>query len=190
MLAGEVDADAGGGEDGDAGNDEAGVAFEDGATGEDKAAAVKCADRQGYGEGMQQGNTEQARGVVLHKERNAGSDAQHESELPQVGAGHGLPTLPALTEDARNDRAAGSGREPMGPCDVEKHGADGESACACRAAPDDAGKDEQRRCRTCKAGKNGDGEEKTGGVLAAPVEEEGHGEIKLKVEMKRKREKH
>jgi len=182
VLAGEVDADAGGGEDGDAGNDEAGVAFEDGATGEDKAAAVKCADRQGYGEGMEQGNTEQARGVVLHKERNAGSDAQHESELPQVGAGHGLPTLPALTEDARYDRAAGSGREPMGPCDVEKHGADGESACACRAAPDDAGEDEQRRCRTCKAGKNGDGEEKPGGVLAAPVEEEGHGEEKLKAE--------
>ena len=182
MLAGEVDADAGGGEDGDSSNDEAGLAFEDGAAGEDESAAVKYADRQGYGEGMQQGNTEQARGIVLHKEWNSGSDAQHEGELPEIGARHGLPTLPALTQDARNDRAAWSGREPMGPCDVEKHGADGESACACRAAPDDAGEDEQRRSGTCKAGKNGDGEEKPGGVLAAPVEEEGHGEEKLKVE--------
>jgi len=180
VLAGEVDADAGGDEDGDAGNDEADLAFEDGATGEDESAAIKCADRQGYGEGMQQGNTEQARGVVLHKERNAGSDAQHEDELPEVGTRHGLPTLPTLTEDARNDRAAGSSREPMGPCDVEKYGTDGESAAACRAAPDDAGKDEQRRCGTCKAGKNGDGEEEPGRVLAAPVEEEGHGGRKLK----------
>ena len=100
VLAGEVDADAGGDEDGDSGNDEADLAFEDGATGEDESAAVKCADRQCYGEGMQQGNTEQARGVVLHEERDAGSDAQHEGELPEVGTRHGLPTLPTLTEDA------------------------------------------------------------------------------------------
>lgn len=179
MFTGEVDADAGGGEDGYSCNDEADMPLEDGTAGEDESAAVKCADRQGYGEGMQEGNAEQARGVVLHKERDSGSDAQHEGELPQIRAWHGLPTLPALTEDARNDRAAGSGREPMGPCDVEKHGADGESACACRAAPDDAGKDEQRRCWTCKAGKNGDGEEEPGGVLAAPVEEKGHGEISV-----------
>jgi len=66
----------------------------------------------------------------------------------------------------------------MGPCDVEKHGADGECASACRAAPDDAGEDEQRRGRTCEAGKNGDREEEADGVLAAPVEEEGHGEVK------------
>lgn len=182
VLTGEVDADAGGGEDGDAGDDEARMAFEDGATGEDESAAVKYADRQGYGEGMQEGNAEQACGVVLHKERNSGSDAQHEGELPEIGARHGLPALPALTQDARDERAAGAGREPMGPCDVEKDGADGESASVCRAAPDDAGEDEQRRCGACKAGKDGDGEEEPGGVLAAPVEELGHGEEKLKVE--------
>ena len=100
MFAGEVDADAGCGEDGDSGNDETDLAFEYGAASEDESAAVKCADRQGYGEGMQQWNTEQARGVVLHEERNSRGDAQHEGELPEVGAWHGLPTLPTLTEDA------------------------------------------------------------------------------------------
>lgn len=175
MFAGEVNADAGGGEDGEAGDDETDMAFENGATGENESAAVKCADRQGYCEGMQEGYTEQACGVVLHKEGNAGSDAQHEGELPQIGARHGLPALPTLTEDARNDRATGSSREPMGPCDVEENRADGECASACRAAPDDAGEDEQRRCGTCKAWKYGDREEEPSGVLSAPVEEKGHG---------------
>jgi len=84
------------------------MAFENGATGEDEAAAIKTGEWKGDGEGMQQWNTEQARGVVLHEERNSGSDAQHEGELPQVGARHGLPTLPTLTQDARDERAAGA----------------------------------------------------------------------------------
>lgn len=71
----------------------------------------------------------------------------------------------------------------MGPCDVEKHGADGECASACGAAPDDAGEDEQRRCGKCEAGKYGDREEEPGGVLAAPVEEKGHGEISVQFEV-------
>ena len=73
------------------------MAFENGATGEDESAGVEGADGKGYGEGMQQGDTEQTQGIVLHKERNSGSDAQHEGELPEVGARHGLPTLPTLT---------------------------------------------------------------------------------------------
>ena len=63
----------------------------------------------------------------------------------------------------------------MGPYDIDQHGAHGEGASCCCAAPDDSCQDEQGRRGECKAGKNGDRKKEPDRIRAAPFEDEGDG---------------